>query len=145
MVRIFHRLMWYLITVTCRLGPGSESTPNILLITGNPGAGKSAIASSLVAKLTLQQRLGSFFFFKRGDSNLGNPAALWRTVAHDLARFHPSIKSSLIDFLNLPGFRDTDILLHFKAMIEDILTRNCSPLSSRPPVIIIDALDECGW
>jgi len=115
------------------------------LITGNPGAGKSAIASSLVAKLTLQQRLGSYFFFKRGDADLGNPAALWRTVAHDLARFHPSIKSNLIDFLNRPGFRDTDILLHFKAMIDDVLTKNCPLLSARPPVIIIDALDKCGW
>jgi NACHT domain len=127
------------------LAPDSESTPNVLWISGNPGAGKSAIASSLVAILTQLKRLGSYFFFKRGDSNLGNPAALWRTVAHDLARFHPTIKSSLIDYLKLPGFRDTDILLHFNMMIEDILCRNCTHLSAKPPVIVIDALDECGW
>src|ERR1700730_235167 len=145
MVRIFHRLMWYLITVTCRPAPGSEPTPNIVLITGNPGAGKSAIASSLVAKLTLQQRLGSYFFFKRGDSNLGNPAALWRTAAHDLARYNPTIQGSLSDFRNLPVFRDADILLHFDMMIKDILCRNCTHLSAKPPAIVIDALDECGW
>src|ERR1700733_9439076 len=123
----------------------SESTPNILLISGSPGAGKSAIASSLVNDLAVQQRLGSYFFFKRGDANLGNPASFWRTVAHDLARFHPAVKSSLVDFLSLPGFTDTNILLHFKAMIYDVLTKNCSLLSARPPVIIIDALTECGW
>jgi NACHT domain len=115
------------------------------LISGSPGAGKSAIASSLVTNLTLQRRLGLYFFFKRGDANLGNPASFWRTVAHNLARFHPAIKSSLVDFLSLPGFRDNDIFLHFKAMVDDVLTKNCRMLSARPPVIIIDALDECGW
>jgi NACHT domain len=134
-----------LLTTNSTPAPDSESAPNVLWVSGNPGAGKSAIASSLVAILTQLQRLGSYFFFKRGDSNLGNPAALWRTVAHDLARYHPTIKSSLIEFLNLPGFRDTDILLHFDMMIKDILCRNCTHLSAKPPAIVIDALDECGW
>jgi hypothetical protein len=133
------------LTTNPTLAPDSESTPNVLWISGHPGAGKSAIASSLVSILTRINRLGSYFFFKRGDANLGNPAALWRTVAHDLARFHPTIKSSLIDFLNLPGFRDADILLHFDMMIKDILCRNSAHLSAKPPAIVIDALDECGW
>ena len=36
--------------------------PNILWISGSPGAGKSAVASSLVLELTMQQRKGSRFF-----------------------------------------------------------------------------------
>jgi hypothetical protein len=130
----------YSLLVSC-----TEPTPNILLISGDPGAGKSAVASSLVAILTGLQRLGSFFFFKRGDANLGDPAAFWRTVAHDLAQFHPAIKSSLVDFLTLPGFRDRDVLLHFNGMIEAVLIKHRVLLSARPPTIVIDALDECGW
>jgi NACHT domain len=128
------------LTTNTTIAPDSESTPNVLWISGHPGAGKSAIASSLVSRLTQLNRLGSYFFFKRGDANLGNPAALWRTVAYDLAQFRPTIKPSLIKSLNRPGFRDGDILLHFD-MIENVLRTH---LSEQPFVIVIDALDECG-
>jgi hypothetical protein len=113
-------------------------------ISGSPGTGKSAIASTLVSNLTKQGRLGSFFFFKRDDVNLSDPSVLWRTVAYDLAQFHPSIKYSIVEFLRRPGFRDTDILLHFEGMIEDVLKKNHNKLSKSPPVIVLDALDECG-
>jgi hypothetical protein len=116
-----------------------------LWITGSPGAGKSAIVSSLVSSLTEGHRLGAHFFFKRGDANFGDPAVVWRTVAANLAKFHPSLKTSLIEFLDRPGFRDGDIALHFKCMIEDVLVSNCEELSTAPPVIVLDALDECGW
>jgi NACHT domain len=113
-------------------------------ISGDPGVGKSAIASTLVSNLAKRGRLGSSFFFKRGDANLGNPVALWRTLAFDLARFHPCIKSSVVEFLSQPHFRDADIEQHFEYLIEDTLTKNCEQLSSAAPIIVIDALDECG-
>jgi len=37
--------------------------PNILWISGSPGAGKSAVASTLVLELTKQERRGSRFFW----------------------------------------------------------------------------------
>ena|ERR1700722_9712419 len=117
--------------------------PNIMWISSGPGAGKSAVASSLVSDLTLKKRLGASFFFKRGDATLGDPTACWRTVAYDLAKFHPSLEVGIIDYLRRPGFRDADILLHF-CMIEDVLVRNLHELSEIPPVIVLDALDECG-
>jgi len=39
------------------------STSNILWISGSPGAGKSAVASSLALQLTKRQRMGSRFFW----------------------------------------------------------------------------------
>jgi hypothetical protein len=126
------------------LGSDADVTPNIAWIDGSPGVGKSSIASSLVSILTEQRQLGSFFFFKRGDAILGDPAALWRTVAYDLAQVHPSMKASIVEFLNRPGFRDSDIHLHFKCLIEDVLTRCSGELSSHSLVIVLDALDECG-
>jgi hypothetical protein len=121
-----------------------DSTPNIVWISGSPGSGKSSIASSLVSNLTKQRRLGSFFFFKRGDANLNDPAALWRTVAYDLAQSHPCIKASAVGFLNRPGFRLADIPLHFECMIEGVLRNNSEQLFECPPIIVLDALDECG-
>jgi NACHT domain len=120
------------------------TTSNILWISGSPGAGKSAIASTLVSNLTKRWRLGSSFFFKRGDATLSDPTALWRTVASDLAQFHPCLKDGVIEFLNRPSFRQSDIMLHFECMIEALLVKNELQLSSAPPVVVIDALDECG-
>jgi hypothetical protein len=71
-----------------------------------------------MSKLTREGRLGSSFFFNRGDAILEDPASLWRTVAFDLAQFHPSIKSAVVAFLQQPGFRNGDIRLHFECMIE---------------------------
>lgn len=120
-----------------------EETTNILWISGSPGAGKSAIASSLVSELTKQRRLGSFLFFKRGDATLGDPAVLWRTVAFDLARFDHGVKEHLVQSLARTEIRDEDIRLHFECLIEEPLKNNYK-LSAALPVIVIDALDECG-
>jgi len=54
-----------------------RDAPNILWLSGSPGAGKSTIASTLVSKLTERRQLGSRFFFKRGDITLSDPASVW--------------------------------------------------------------------
>jgi NACHT domain len=120
--------------------------PNILWLSGSPGAGKSAIASSLVSRLTNRHQLGSRFFFKRGEMMLGDPASLWRTVAHDLARFDPSLAKNLVKVMMEtkvdPGM--PDIALHFQYLIKEPLQMTYNGLlSARLPVIIIDGLDEC--
>src|SRR6202795_4509290 len=98
--------------------------PNILLISGSPGAGKSAIASTLVSELAEERRLASSFFCKRGDASLGNPSSLWRTVAFDFARFNADVKGSLIEFLDGTRMRDADIQLHFDCLIKGPLSKN---------------------
>lgn len=118
--------------------------PNILWLCAGPGAGKSTIASSLVSRLMACRRLGSSFFFRRSDVSLSNPAALWRTVAHDLAKYSPTFAKALIEILEEkrvdPG--RPDIALHFQFLLREPLIKvyNSFPVV---PVIIIDALDEC--
>jgi hypothetical protein len=121
--------------------------PNVLWLSGSPGAGKSTIASSLVSKLTERRQLGSRFFCQRGDITLSDPASVWRTVACDLAEFDPSFSDHLVKAVMErkanPGI--PDIALHFKYLIEEPLMNTYGPSSSRTvPVVIIDALDECG-
>src|SRR5882724_1733642 len=70
-----------------------NQAPNILWLKGNPGAGKTAVASSLVSELGTN--LGSRFYFKRDDAAVNNPIVLWRTVAYDLAITDHSFKKTL--------------------------------------------------
>ena len=122
------------------------NAPNILWLSGSPGAGKSAIASTVASTLRERKRLGSRFFFKSGDETLGNPASLWRTVAFDLARFDSAIKKFIIatlkeDKVDLEG---GSVELHFKYLINQPLEKKRGRPSTNPTVIIVDALDECG-
>jgi hypothetical protein len=120
--------------------------PNILWLSGGPGAGKSAIASTVVSELWERRRLGSSFFFKRGHATLGDPASLWRTVAFDLARFDAGIKEIIIAKLkDRQGITErTDIELHFRHLIDEPLQKARDRPSANPTVVVIDALDECG-
>src|ERR1700722_11824499 len=123
---------------------------NILWLSGSPGSGKSTIAFTLVSQLGEMGWLGSSFFFKRGDIALSDPVALWRPVAFDLARKDSFFAERLIENLN-EGRVDparADIAKHFKYLIEDPLAVSLEKRQAtgaiRSPVVVLDALDECG-
>ncbi|KIM73866.1 hypothetical protein PILCRDRAFT_801778 [Piloderma croceum F 1598] len=121
--------------------------PNVLWIVGSPGSGKSTIASSLVSQLTKRGRMGSNFAFKRGNITLSDPAAVWRTIAHDLARYDDSFASILAAVLKSgtvdPG--RPDIASHFESLIMEPLTKRHNQSSPHDiPVIVLDGSDECG-
>jgi hypothetical protein len=91
--------------------------------------------------------LGSSFTFKRGDITLSDPAAVWRTVAHDLTRYDSAFASILIEVLKSgtvdPG--RPDIASHFESLIkEPLMKRYENSLPYTIPVVVFDALDECG-
>ena len=141
--------------------------PNVLWISGTPGVGKSAIMSTLESRLRMAGRFGASFFFDRSDASFSDPAALWRTVAYDLAQKYPLMGKRLVKNLQDdkvdPG--RPDIELHFKYMIQDPLSHMWDSVAAgagemneelsdgeqseeenhvvKPPVIIIDAVDEC--
>ena len=120
-------------------------SPNVLWLTGCPGAGKSTIASSLISRLTERGRLGSHFFFKRGDITLSDPTAVWRTVAYDLALFSPIFAENLVEMLKGRTIlhKRPDVALHFKFLVEIPLNKSYDHSSTHPiPVVVINALDE---
>jgi hypothetical protein len=121
------------------------NSPNIFWLKGAPGAGKSAIAATMVSQLRGERRLGSHFFFKSGDESLSNPINLWRTFAADLAMFDPCLQTRIFDVLKDRRVDPTvpDIKAHFQHLIREPLQSTIHSLS-RYPVFIIDALDECA-
>ncbi|KIM27690.1 hypothetical protein M408DRAFT_310548 [Serendipita vermifera MAFF 305830] len=119
---------------------------NIFWLRGHPGVGKSAIAASLVEKLRSMARLGSSFFFQREKSNAMTTGALWRTVAYDLARHFPILRKHLIATLEADEALLTTVNLEklFRKLIHEPLVACQEACGEDTPVVVIDALDECG-
>jgi hypothetical protein len=120
--------------------------PNIFWIRGHPGAGKSAIASSLVERLVRSRRLGSSFFFQRDNAATTTSNALWRMASFDLSRQYPSVKRIVVEKLRADEIRPTtnNIDNLFRHYISDPLGASGDIPVGRLPVIVVDALDECG-
>ncbi|KAF9056016.1 WD40-repeat-containing domain protein [Panaeolus papilionaceus] len=122
-----------------------EST-NILWIRGFPGVGKSSIATTLISRLRKLNRLGSYFIFERAKTTTATPNALWRNVAYDLARHYPTARKVIIERLDDEevDVDSSNVKTIFRNLIEaPLLSSNDIP-KGRLPVIVVDALDECG-
>ena len=74
------------------------------------------------------------------------PSALWRVVAYDLGRQYPTIRKCLVAALKVdPNLASTvDIGELFRQLIENSLLASEDIPTGRLPVVVIDALDECG-
>ena len=117
--------------------------PNMIWIRGSPGVGKSALAASIAIRLEDQKRRVIPFRFNRTESTTITTNALWRAVACDLARFYSSLRPHLTQ--GIQGHRSSDIDRLFKSLIEEPLSMLGDDVSHEElPVIVIDALDECG-
>ncbi|KAJ7166772.1 hypothetical protein C8R46DRAFT_951385, partial [Mycena filopes] len=120
--------------------------PNVFWLHGYPGTGKSAIAMTLTTQLQESGRLASSFFFTREEFLSQTPAALWCSVAYDLANIYPGIRSKVLQALDsgavVPHITGHDDI--FKKLIIKSLENQLSVPPGRMPIVVIDALDECG-
>jgi len=116
--------------------------PNMIWIRGSLGVGKSALAASIANRLEDQKRHVIPFRFDRTLSTTITTHALWRAVACDLARFYPSLRPHLAQ--GIQGHSSSDIDRLFKLLIEEPLSTLDDVPGEELPVIVIDALDECG-
>jgi NACHT domain len=122
------------------------NAPNILWLKGHPGVGKSAIAAQVVEQLSTLRRLGSSFSFQRQNAAILTPHALWCTVAYDFARRHPTARRIMIAKLEEEEFHlvTNNIEMLFRHFIHEPLLGSVDIPTARSPVVVIDALDECG-
>jgi len=118
---------------------------NVIWIRGSPGVGKSALAASIAARLQEQDRHVILFRFDRTKSTTITTDALWRVVALGLARLYPSVRQHILDIVKNDKMPDpSNIDGRFKCLIEMPLFMLNSVPRGELPVIVIDALDECG-
>ena len=115
--------------------------PNVLLLIGAAGTGKSTIATTVAGEYQRRRQLGCHMFFLREKSHPGN---VLQSIAYSLAAYNQTIAESLVNQL-----KDTGVLgpSNLKTKF-DILLREplkTAAIEVREPILIVlDALDECG-
>jgi hypothetical protein len=122
-----------------------QASPNVGWLNGFPGAGKSAVAMSLTRTLHSLGRLGSSCFFQQEDASRQTTSMVVRTIAADLTKY-PSIRGHILAKLKQDDFDLNDTAGLFKHLIiEPLSTMAAGDITLYGyPVLIIDALNECG-
>lgn len=109
------------------------------------GMGKSTIARTVASEFSEARHLGASFFFSRGGGDLGNAQKFVTTIALQLARSFPFIKSHIGDAIT----RNENITCQgglrnqWKELIVGPLLQLTSHQNLRIS-LVVDALDECA-
>ncbi|KJA20352.1 hypothetical protein HYPSUDRAFT_167075 [Hypholoma sublateritium FD-334 SS-4] len=117
----------------------------ILWLNGAAGAGKSAIARSIVDLCTERDIVIAKFFFFRTDPTRNNLAHLVATLAYQLIQVIPGL-----DVIILPRIRSDPLIFNqsletqFQVLIFDPLLELHKKFPfSRPLLLLFDGVDEC--
>ncbi len=116
---------------------------NILWVIGAPGAGKSAIATTIVKVLESSNKcICAKVFAKRDFEDRRDPTRIWRTLAYDLAGLHVGLKGSVMEAL-FEKLQQSRTAVEHQLLFRDIAVRAIREQHGLSIVAVIDALDEC--
>ena len=124
----------------------SSDSPNIFLLTGDSGTGKSTVARTIAEEFGQEERLGSYIYFEKGktDSNTVVNSVI-KTIAYGLAKKNPVIAKKIYATLTSNfelGFPSSHVM--FENLVHIPLLEAAKKGVFKPSLIILDALDECG-
>ena len=125
------------------LNNADENGPQVFLLTGVAGSGKSTIAHLIARLYDGQKRLGSSYFFSSTDVARRNPQNLFTTIACDLADLDCQFKSALCEIVkDTRGLRTSQVP---SDQVEHLIIESSARLHAIGPlVIIVDAICESG-
>ncbi|PAV17375.1 WD40 domain containing protein [Pyrrhoderma noxium] len=115
--------------------------PNILLLTGGAGTGKSTIATTVAETRRRSGHPVCHLFFLRGKSD---PSTVIRTISYNLAVSYPPIARFIDEEVKRSGELSSATL---KSEFDILLRKPLSSITSetrRPILVVLDAIDECG-
>ncbi|KAI9454718.1 hypothetical protein HD554DRAFT_320937 [Boletus coccyginus] len=95
---------------------------NIFLIYGSPGAGKSAISSTIPFEIPPKHHCTQIFF-QRDEADRRDPTRVWPTVAFELAKGDRNMKKGIVDILDNNKIRlhGANVTEQFEALIREPL------------------------
>ena len=115
---------------------GRES--GVLLVTADPGCGKSVLAKYLIDHVLQRSEAICYFFFKDKDQNTVRQALC--AIFHQLFTQRPS----LIRYAMAEYKKEGDHLKNVTASLWSILEAAGKDSEAGPVAILLDALDECA-
>ncbi|KAJ3031301.1 hypothetical protein HDV00_008391 [Rhizophlyctis rosea] len=126
---------------------GGKTSP-VMWVAASAGAGKSVVAASAIVELRSEEKrsdlvLGGFFICKADRADRNDPSRLVRTIAYQIASTFPTIAEHVNGLeADEPGFaKKLNVARAFQLLVIDPLTK-VQP--TKPIIIVLDALDECG-
>ena len=117
----------------------------ITWLSGAAGAGKSAIGRTVCEVCEKEGTLLASFFFGSNDSTRNHPRSLVATIAYQICCISPIIRevvSAFIDYDPLIFTRSLRTQLQ-SLVIEPLSVNYANEVHKVPPLIVLDALDEC--
>ncbi|KLO19716.1 WD40 repeat-like protein [Schizopora paradoxa] len=130
----------------------SDDAPNVFWISGAPGAGKTALASTIVQTIsrTNPDNCETYhhvsFFIKRRDANLRDPRSIWRSIAFELTEIYRGVKVDILEVLSETNNCADPKMLSIEDQFRDLILKPLKSKFLQDPhklVVVIDALDEC--
>ena len=119
----------------------STTSPNVFLLLGGAGTGKSTISTTIAEEYRRNDSLGCHLFFLRGKSD---PMTVIRTIAYNLAVYNRNIAECIEYALRNKGkLILSDLDTQFDTFLSIPLYQ--SKVNSKPILVVLDALDECGF
>ena len=121
--------------------------PNIFLLTGAAGTGKSTVARTIAEEFEIEGKLGCYIFFQKGKTDSEGSSItsiVIRTIAYNLAKTNSLIAQRITAAVTNDlesSFASTEII--FKKLLYDPLLLIENGIHD-PVLIVLDALDECG-
>ena len=103
----------------------SSDSPNIFLLTGIAGTGKSTVARTIAEEFKKEKKLGCYIFFERGKTDSSTiTSTVIRTIAYHLARNNPVVAKFIWEATTMTewsSFPSTNIL--FQELLYDPLPK----------------------
>ena len=126
---------------------GKDPAATLLWIYGVAGSGKSAISATLCEMLAQLGALAGSFFCKRDIPDQRDPGRVLPSIAYTLARVYEPYRASVVNAIEAePDITSNSLTYQLKALFltpfAELNEQQCAP--SRPFVVVVDALDECG-
>ncbi|MCJ1423104.1 hypothetical protein MMC29_000985, partial [Sticta canariensis] len=116
----------------------------IYWLNGMAGTGKSTIARTIAREYLTTGRLGASFFFSKGGGDIGHAGKFFTTLAFQLAKTSPILKSYICDAIS------ANIDIKYQSFSDQWRQLILQPLSKLEEnsflssyIFVIDALDEC--
>ena len=115
--------------------------PNVLLLTGGAGTGKSTIATTIAETRRRSGHPVCHLFFIRGKSD---PSTVIRTISYNLAVSYPPIARFIDEEVKQSGeLSSATLKSEFDILLRKLLSSISSEIS-HTILITLDAIDECG-